>query len=164
MKLFGGSEAAASDGAQKPSTSSLDRIQAPSSLFASDFQFARTALTQLSGNNALAQWTADDQTEIRDHRAARSAGPTAPAPREVQASGDRYVLCANAVRMAQAIEEARQKKAEEETWPQLHYLWPQHPIMEWLGERVLTAFGRHRAPVLRSQHLSPGEQAFILTG
>ena len=66
--------------------------------------------------------------------------------------------------MAQAIEKARQKKAEEETWPQLHYLWPQHPIMEWLGERVLTAFGRHRAPVLRSQHLSPDEQAFILTG
>ena len=165
LKLFGGSEAAASDDAQKPSTSSLDRIQAPSSLFASDFQFARTALTQLSGNNALAQWTADDQTEI--------LAITAPLdlqdrlrqlPREVQASGDRYVLCANAVRMAQAIEEARQKKAEEETWPQLHYLWPQHPIMEWLGERVLTAFGRHRAPVLRSQHLSPGEQAFILTG
>ena len=66
--------------------------------------------------------------------------------------------------MAQAIEEARQKRAEEDTWPQLHYLWPQHPIVEWLGERVLTAFGRHRAPVLRSHHLSPGEHAFILTG
>lgn len=165
LKLFGGSDAAATDDAQKPSASSLDRIQAPSSLFASDFQFARTALTQLSGHNALAQWTADDQTEI--------LAITAPLdlqdrlrqlPREVQASGDRYVLCANAVRMAQAIEEARQKKAEDETWPQLHYLWPQHPIMEWLGERVLTAFGRHRAPVLRSQHLSPGEQTFILTG
>ena len=85
-------------------------------------------------------------------------------PREVQAAGDRYVLCANADRMAHAIEEARQKQAEEDTWPQLHYLWPQHPIIEWLGERVLTAFGRHRAPVLRSPHLSPGEQAFILTG
>jgi superfamily II DNA or RNA helicase len=165
LKLFGGSEAASGDDAKRPSTSSLDRIQTPSSLFASDFQFAQTALTQLSGNDPLAQWTADDQTEI--------LAITAPLdlqdrlrqlPREVQASGDRYVLCASAVRMAQAIEEARQKKAEEETWPQLHYLWPQHPIMEWLGERVLTAFGRHRAPVLRSQHLSPGEHAFILTG
>lgn len=29
---------------------------------------------------------------------------------------------------------------------------------------MLTAFGRHRAPVVRSPHLSPGEQAFILTG
>ena len=55
--------------------------------------------------------------------------------------------------MKQAIEEASQKKAEEETWPQLHYLWPQHPIVEWLGDRVLTLFGRHRAPVLQSQHL-----------
>ena len=34
--------------------------------------------------------------------------------------------------------------------------------MEWLGDRVLTAFGRHRAPVLQSQQLAPGEQAFIL--
>jgi hypothetical protein len=73
-------------------------------------------------------------------------------------------LCAKPDRVALAIEEARQKRAEEDTWPQLHYLWPQHPIVEWLGERVLTAFGRHRAPVLRSQYLSPGEQAFILTG
>ena len=62
---------------------------------------------------------------------------------------DGYVLCANASRMAQAIEEARQKKAEDETWPQLHYLWPQHPIMEWLGDqqRIVTRSGRqHREP------------------
>ena len=63
------------------------------------------------------------------------------------------MLCANTARMAQAIEEARQAKAEEETWPQLHYLWPQHPIMDWLADRVLTAFGRHRAPVLSARTL-----------
>jgi hypothetical protein len=64
--------------------------------------------------------------------------------------------------MAQAIETARQARAEEDTWPQLHYLWPQHPIMDWLGDRVLTHFGRHRAPLLQSPKLQPGEQAFIL--
>ncbi len=53
-------------------------------------------------------------------------------------------------------------RAEEETWPQLHYLWPQHPIMDWLGDRVLTHFGRHRAPLLQSSKLQPDEQAFIL--
>ena len=165
LKLFGGADAGTSDDGTKPKTNSLDHIQAQSSLFASDYEFAKTALTQLSSNDPLAQWTADDQTQI--------LAITAPLdlqdrlrqlPREVQASGDRYILCAKPDRVALAIEEARQKRAEEDTWPQLHYLWPQHPIVEWLGERVLTAFGRHRAPVLRSQHLLPGEQAFILTG
>jgi len=145
LKLFGGYDASAVKDATPLTTNSLDRIQAPSSLFANDYQFAKTALTQLSGKDPLAQWTVDDQTQI--------LAITAPLdlqdrlrqlPREVQASGDRYVLCANPDRMTQAIEEARQKQAEEETWPQLHYVWPQHPIVEWLGERVLTAFGRHR--------------------
>jgi hypothetical protein len=34
--------------------------------------------------------------------------------------------------------------------------------MEWLGDRVLTSFGRHRAPMLQNAKLQPGEQAFIL--
>ena len=46
----------------------------------------------------------------------------------------------------------------------LHYLWPQHPIMEWLSDRVLTAFGRHRAPVIQCPQLIDGEQAFMLMG
>jgi hypothetical protein len=64
--------------------------------------------------------------------------------------------------MEAAIETARQARAEDDTWPQLHYLWPQHPIMDWLGDRVLTHFGRHRAPLLQSHKLQPGEQAFVL--
>ena len=121
LKLFGGYDASAGKEATPLTTNSLDCIQATSSLFANDYQFAKTALTQLSGNDPLAQWTVDDQTQI--------LAITAPLdlqerlrqlPREVQASGDRYVLCANPDRMTQAIEEARQKQAEEETWPQLH--------------------------------------------
>jgi superfamily II DNA or RNA helicase len=163
LKLFGGADTGSSHDAATPASSSLGCIQGVPSLFASDYEFAKVALAQLSTKDTGAQSDANDETKI--------IAITAPLdlqerlrqlPREVQ--GPRYILCANAARMAEAIEEARQAKAEEETWPQLHYLWPQHPIMEWLGERVLSAFGRHRAPVLRSQHLSPGEQAFILTG
>jgi hypothetical protein len=80
----------------------------------------------------------------------------------VQADNDHYSLCANPKRMAEAIETARQARAEEDTWPQLHYLWPQHPIVDWLGDRALTHFGRHRAPLLQSPKLPPNEQAFVL--
>ena len=34
--------------------------------------------------------------------------------------------------------------------------------MDWIGDRVLTHFGRHRAPLLQSGKLQPQEQAFIL--
>ena len=59
-----------------------------------------------------------------------------------------YELCANPARLKQAIEQARQAKAEDETWLQLHYLWPQHPIVDWLVDRVIALFGRHHAPVI----------------
>ena len=61
----------------------------------------------LSGNDPLAQWNADDDAKI--------ISITAPVdlqqrlrqlPREVQADGHRYVLCASPERMAHAIEEA----------------------------------------------------------
>ena len=79
-----------------------------------------------------------------------------------RSSNDRCELCADPVRVKQAIEQARQAKGEDETWPQLHYLWPQHPIVEWLVDRVITLFGRHRAPVIQSHHLQPGKQAFVM--
>jgi hypothetical protein len=36
--------------------------------------------------------------------------------------------------------------------------------MDWLSDRVLTSFGRHRAPVIRCPQLAEGEQAFMLMG
>lgn len=117
----------------------------------------------LNQGQVLCQWSAED--------AERLIALTAPLdlqerlrqlPREAQAENDHYSLCADTQRMAEAIETARQARAEQDTWPQLHYLWPQHPIVEWLGDRVLTHFGRHRAPLLQSHKLTVGEQAFIL--
>lgn len=161
MELFGGG--AESDTSAKPSKNSLDDIAAPSSLFESDFHYAKAALTQLNQGQVMCQWTADDSERV----IAITAPPDLQSrlsqlPREAQAPNDHYSLCADPKRMSVAIELARQARAEEETWPRLHYLWPQHPIMEWLGDRVLTHFGRHRAPLLQSLRLSPGEQAFVL--
>jgi superfamily II DNA/RNA helicase len=130
----------------------------------SDYSFAKTALQQLSIPDPIAQFSIDDE-----HRTVTLTAPTDlqdrlkfSMPAEARDKGHRYTLTASNLAMAEAIERARQAKLEEYSWPALHYLWPQHPIMEWLTERVLTAFGRHRAPVIRSPHLVEGEQAFIL--
>ena len=158
LTLFGGGEVA-----QEPSTSSLDHIHNPLSLFKNDYHYATTALTQLNQGETVCQWSKVDEEQL--------ISLTAPVdlqdrlrqlPREAQAQNDHYSLSADTHRMADEIEKARQARAEEDTWPQLHYLWPQHPIMEWLGDRVLSRFGRHSAPMLQSVNLQPGEQAFIM--
>jgi hypothetical protein len=163
MTLFSGNSATEDEEATPAAGSSLDHIAEPASLFDSDFHYAKTALTLLNQGQTLCQWTAED--------AERVIALTAPLdlqdrlrqlPREAQADNDHYALCADPRRMADAIETARQARAEQDTWPKLHYLWPQHPIVEWLGDRVLTHFGRHRAPLLQSHKLASGEQAFIL--
>ena len=164
MTLFGGNTAAtAATAAASGGGSSLEAIAEPASLFDSDYHFAKTALTLLNQGQTLCQWNAEDAEQL--------IALTAPLdlqdrlrqlPREAQAEHDHYALCADPKRLAEAIETARQARAEDDTWPKLHYLWPQHPIVEWLGDRVLTHFGRHRAPLLQSHKLAPGEQAFIL--
>ncbi|MDO8777978.1 MAG: DEAD/DEAH box helicase [Burkholderiaceae bacterium] len=173
MKLFGvGSSDGTADASMatqqgtnpaQEKGNSLTHITEPASLFKGDYHYTKTALTQINQPEMLCQWTHNDADQI--------IAITAPhdlqdrlrqLPREAQAANDHYALCADPLRMATAIEAARQAKAEDDTWPALHYLWPQHPVLEWLGDRVLTHFGRHRAPVLQSGKLRPGEQAFIL--
>ena len=161
LQLFGGGEPAA----QEKPTSSLDHIQAPASLFPGDYHFARTAFQVLSKEQEFAQWAPDDEEQLITLTAPRDLQERLrQLPREVIDANHRYILCANKDRVADAIETARQARAEEATWPNIHYLWPQHPVMDWLVDRVLTQFGRHRAPVIQNPFLEMGEQAFILMG
>lgn len=156
LSLFGGDDVPAP-------VDSISQIEEPTSLFDSDYHYTKTALTQLNQGDTLCQWTAHDAEQIIAITAPRDLQERLKQlPREVQADNDLYSLCASPQRMAEAIETARQARSEDDTWPQLHYLWPQHPIMDWLGDRVLTHFGRHRAPLLQSGKLQPNEQAFIL--
>lgn len=164
LQLFGGGAAAPAP-ASPPASQSSDPIATWPGLFAGEYEFARAALTQLAPARDWLQWTTDD--------AGQGLAITAPPdlqerlqqlPREVRSSNDRYELCANPARIKHAIEQSRQARAEDDTWPQLHYLWPQHPIVDWLVDRVITLFGRHRAPVIQSHYLRPGEQAFVMLG
>ncbi len=170
LTLFGGgADATSSDASTSAATNaakaaySLDHIHNPLSLFDNDFHYATTALTQINQAAPVCQWSKADEEQIINITAPLDLQDRLrQLPREAQADNDLYALCANRDRVADAIEKARQARAEEDTWPQLHYLWAQHPIMEWLGDRVLSQFGRHSAPLLLSAQLHPGEQAFVL--
>lgn len=166
LELFGGGDTGdTAEAPGQPAGNSLNHIDEPISLFDSEYHYAKAALTQLNQGQPLCQWTPLDPERLVTLTAPHDLQERLrQLPREVQAENDYYALTADPQRMANAIEAARQARAEEETWPKLHYLWPQHPIVEWLGDRVLTHFGRHCAPLLQSVQLPAGEQAFVLMG
>ena len=133
------------------------------SLFSSHYDFAKAAMELLSPDGKAIQWNSGD--------ASRTLQITPPEelkarlrqiPREAQQA--QYVLCAFPERVLAAMEDARQAKSEEDTWPKIQYLWPQHPIFEWLADRVIAEYRGHRAPVVRCPALRSDEMAFLIAG
>jgi superfamily II DNA or RNA helicase len=146
-------------------TSATEAIKPAPSLFRDEYAFAKAALEELGRDRTLAQWSHEDQS--------KTITLTAPAdlqvrlrqiPREARTSDNRYVLTVDTDAVKAAIEQARQAKHSESSWPAVGYLWPQHPVSEWLRDRVLAHFGRHTAPVLRSPVLAAGQRAILVLG
>jgi hypothetical protein len=82
-------------------------------------------------------------------------------PSEVRPDNDRFILSNNKQRIYDELKRCRE---EDSPWPDIQYLWEQHPVMEWLADRALNAFGRHTAPVLRLNTLSPHQQFVLIYG
>ncbi|MDZ7753843.1 MAG: DEAD/DEAH box helicase [Gammaproteobacteria bacterium] len=133
------------------------------SLYEDDFHYAAAALEWLRACGVLLQ--AEVNQEAR--RVALTAPPDLQQrlrrlPPESRPEGDRFILSAD-TRLIQ--EELRQRRDEDSLWAQRQYLWPLHPVMEWLADRALNAFGRHTAPVLRLPgRLAANESAFLVQG
>ncbi len=171
LKLFAQAEPEG-DAANKPKPRpSTEFISQGLSLFgdatiSGDYLFAKTALEELSRPNPIASFSLDKPSQTITLTAPRDLQERLRVmlPIEVRDSNHQYSLCAHKARIAQAIEQARQVKAGDDSWPTLHYLWPQHPVMDWLSDRVLSAFGRHCAPVIQCPQLVDGEHAFMLMG
>ena len=83
-------------------------------------------------------------------------------PPEVLPDSRRFVLTTSRHRMSEAIAESRR---EESAWPRVHYLWRLSPVVGWLNDRVLAAFGRSEAPVLSGvPGLGPDQSVFVFSG
>src|SRR5690554_975916 len=131
-------------------------------IFNTDMDYATAAVKWLEQEANL-----DLQSDI----AGDSLRLTAPAdlkqrrrflPREVWPDDDRFALTSSSDRISDELKRCRE---EDSPWPKIHYLWPLHPVMEWLSDRVLNAFGRHTAPVIRiPQQLAANEHWVLLHG
>ena len=85
-------------------------------------------------------------------------------PAEVLRETDEYVLSAHPGLVEESIQRAREQDRQGAAWPDIQFLWPQHPICQWLIDRVIGAVGRRRAPVIISPHLAADEHAFLMLG
>lgn len=135
----------------------------PRSLFASDAAYCEAALRRLEAR--------DRDLEFRHDEASATLSLDAPDdlrhrfgyfPREIIPEHWRFVLTSDLERMREAIRESRRDEA---AWPRVHYLWRLHPVVGWLNDRMLAAFGRHQAPVLAGvPGLAADETVFLLSG
>jgi superfamily II DNA or RNA helicase len=83
-------------------------------------------------------------------------------PREIQPESGEFILSADRKVIQEEIKQARK---EESLWPKIQLLWEQHPILDWVNDRVLTSFGRLEAPIITLPSvLKESEQIFLVYG
>lgn len=61
-------------------------------------------------------------------------------------------------------DEIKNSRKNETAWSNIHYLWEQHPLLEWIKDKLLSNFNRQEAPVLTLNTLEQNEQIFIISG
>ena len=137
----------------------------PPSLFANDLAYCEKALHHLQRRNPSHRFDFEADADLG------SLTLDAPEdllhrfdsfPREVVPQDGRFRLTTDRKRIAEAIVESRR---HEHTWPKLHYLWRLNPVIGWLNDRMLAAFGRHQAPVMVGvPRLADDEAVFVLSG
>ncbi|MEN8168495.1 MAG: DEAD/DEAH box helicase, partial [Pseudomonadota bacterium] len=147
--------------APQPNGTPAIPIDPPLSLFPDHYTWARRALQQLQTRGDPLQWNPDD---VSHHLTLTATDELRHRfrflPREIYPEQGQFILTDDIEVIKQEIARSRE---DENAWPKIHYLWPQHPIAEWLGDRMLAAFGRHTAPVIElPEGLSNGESVFII--
>ncbi len=65
---------------------------------------------------------------------------------------------------AEANKRSLQNSLDEKAWPQVHYLWKQHPIMQWANDKAGVFFGRQEAPLVGMPRAIPtNELLFVIS-
>lgn len=131
-------------------------------LFPSTFDYFRKGL-EFVGRELKLQYDIDEEEQVISF--------TVPGeleqrlrflPPEIEIKEDQMALTADRDKIQEEIARCRKEDSE---WPKLHLLWEQHPVAEWINDKVLAAFRRHEAPVIViPERLKPTESIFIVSG
>ena len=146
--------------------------QSPFSLFDNELEYCEAALFHLAHLANLQKDALGPRTLRFEVDAARET-LTLDAPEdlvarygrlatEVLPTSRRLHLTISRSRMVDAIDESRRS---ESAWPSRQYLWRLSPVVDWLNDRMLAAFGRFEAPVLSGMAGLAGDEAvFVCSG
>ena len=137
--------------------------QPPPSLYANDLAYCEAALRRLREKDRALHFEVGEDGETLILDAPEDLRDRfAHMPPEIAPDNWRFVLTTAHRRMADAVAASRR---DERTWPQEHYLWRLHPVVNWLNDRMAATFGRHEAPVLAAvPGLATNETAFVFAG
>ena len=130
------------------------------SLFSSDIQFAEQALEYIKRNGQRIDFSKKDASTLALTVNNELEQRLKQLPPEVYPQDEQFILTNSIEQMSLEIAAAR---GQQHAWPRKNYLWQLHPVMEWLNDKVLSAFGRHHAPLIRTPHkLDASKTAFVL--
>ncbi len=147
----------------EPSPEAPEPPPAPTALFESDLAYCEAALHRLREKDRTLRFESDVTGTVLTLDAPEDLKRRfGYFPRELSPENGRFALTADRHRMRDAIADSRR---EESAWPSVHYLWRLNPVVGWLNDRMLAAFGRHEAPVLAGvPGLAADETVVVLSG
>ncbi|MFH1621631.1 MAG: DEAD/DEAH box helicase [Candidatus Omnitrophota bacterium] len=141
--------------------SSKEKIKRPLTLYKDDFEYVKAAIEFIKTKEDLqASFNSDSRraeitaTDDLKHRFKYL-------PREIWPDNGFFILSAdiNVIK-----DEIKRSRKDEKSWPRIQFLWEQHPVVSWINDKVLAAFGRNQAPVLLlPEHLEEKEAVFIVS-
>lgn len=142
--------------------------QVDRSLLFTDYQFLKTGLTlrkklPLERGGIATEVEFDDANEF-----VRLAPPKdlevrlQYLPKEVLPEHRKFELTARKDIVQRAIRDAASNPNS--SWPAHQLLWELHPVMQWMEDWAIGAFGRHAAPVVHVPFLPEGEFWTLLQG
>ena len=132
------------------------------SLYSNDFNFVEDALSMLPDrltkqvdideDGRMIVWTVPEELQERYEYL----------PDEIKPNDWRINLTDRKERVQEEIEKSRES---EEDWPVVDYLWELHPVVQWMTDKSLNAYGRKEAPVIEvSDTLEPGANLIVCSG
>ena len=123
----------------------------PPSLFASDYEFVNEALTTVFTDMHALDIRRDESDPqyfslIPPVDLVRRLSALPQSYLSEQGIVDRLKVTADMVKAGHHLEQAR--RSEDSQWPEIGYLSPLHPLVDWLVDKVLVGVGRNEAPIL----------------
>ena len=126
-------------------------------------QFLTAGLSWLQQTGAKLNWSEEDGAVVLEAPADLQSSTKKRLPREAVPKDYRFILTDNKDRIMQDMQLARDE--ESPSFGDLQYLWPLHPVLGWMRQRIADAFGRHTAPVMRlPKKLAADEHWFLAHG